>query len=175
MCLRLLLSAALVMLSAVASGQEFRMDTEVFVGDEKTPAVETLTIFVDGRVYDFLLSQQEITIFDPSRAQFVLLDEARRVKATVFTQDLMAFALELESHAVKEKHALLAFAAADGAWVVGSAVVLLLFWAQLTPIGRVLVVGVAFVVDAFAMLQYHAATRASASLSPTPLPDGRGV
>ena len=69
-----------------------------------------------------------------------------------------------------ERSALLAFAAADGAWVVGSAVVLLLFWAQLTPIARALVVGVAIVVDAFAMLQYHAATRASASLSPTPLP-----
>ena len=33
-----------------------------------------------------------------------------------------------------ERSALLAFAAADGAWVVGSAVVLLMFWPQLTPI-----------------------------------------
>jgi hypothetical protein len=59
-----------------------------------------------------------------------------------------------------ERAALLAFAAADGAWVVGSAVVLLMFWPQLTPIARVLIVGVALVVDAFAMLQYRAARTA---------------
>jgi hypothetical protein len=56
-----------------------------------------------------------------------------------------------------ERAALLAFAAADGAWVVGSAVVLLMFWPQLTPIARVLIIGVAIVVDAFAMLQFRAA------------------
>jgi hypothetical protein len=56
-----------------------------------------------------------------------------------------------------ERPALLAFAAGDAAWVVGSAVVLLMFWPQLTPIGRVLIIGVAVVVDAFAMLQYRAA------------------
>jgi hypothetical protein len=56
-----------------------------------------------------------------------------------------------------ERPALLAFAAADGAWVVGSVVVLLMFWPQLTPIARVLIVGVAVVVDAFAMLQFRAA------------------
>jgi hypothetical protein len=56
-----------------------------------------------------------------------------------------------------ERAALLAFAAADGAWVVGSVVVLLLFWSQLTPIARVLIVAVGIVVDTFAMLQYRAA------------------
>jgi hypothetical protein len=56
-----------------------------------------------------------------------------------------------------ERSALLAFAAADGAWVAGSVVMLLLFWSQLTPIGRVLIVAVAIVVDVFAMLQFRAA------------------
>jgi len=56
-----------------------------------------------------------------------------------------------------ERSALLAFAAADGAWVVGSAIVLLMFWPQLTPIARILIVGVAIIVDVFAMLQFRAA------------------
>lgn len=56
-----------------------------------------------------------------------------------------------------ERPALLAFAAADGAWVVGSVIALLMFWPQLTPIGRVLIIGVAIIVDAFAMLQFRAA------------------
>jgi hypothetical protein len=59
-----------------------------------------------------------------------------------------------------ERPALLAFAAGDAAWVVGSAIVLLMFWPQLTPIGRVLIIGVAIVVDAFAMLQFRAARSA---------------
>jgi hypothetical protein len=59
-----------------------------------------------------------------------------------------------------ERPALLAFAAGDAAWVVGSAIVLLMFWPQLTPIGRVMIVAVAIVVDIFAMLQYRAARTA---------------
>jgi hypothetical protein len=107
----LLVCAILAGCPAIASAQDFRVDTEVFYGDEKEPAIEALTIFVDGRVYDFLLSQQEIAVFDPPRGQFTLLDETRRVKATVKTQDLMQVTLELETHAVQSKNALLAFAA----------------------------------------------------------------
>jgi hypothetical protein len=59
-----------------------------------------------------------------------------------------------------ERPALLAFAAGDAAWVVGSAIVLLMFWPQLTPIGRAMIVAVAIVVDVFAMLQYRAARTA---------------
>jgi hypothetical protein len=59
-----------------------------------------------------------------------------------------------------ERGALLTFAAADGAWVLGSAVVLLMFWPQLTPIARALIVAVAIVVDVFAMLQFRASSRA---------------
>lgn len=56
---------------------------------------------------------------------------------------------------------LLAFTVADGMWVVGSAIVLLLFWNQLAPIARVLVIAVAVVVDVFATLQFRAAGRSA--------------
>lgn len=55
--------------------------------------------------------------------------------------------------------ALIVFTAADGAWVVASALCLLLFWPDLTPIGRALVIAAAVVVDVFAMLQFRAAGR----------------
>ena len=55
------------------------------------------------------------------------------------------------------RDALMAFTAADALWVVGSVVVLLLFWSQLAPIARLLVIAVAIVVDVFAMLQFRAA------------------
>jgi hypothetical protein len=53
--------------------------------------------------------------------------------------------------------ALLAFAVVDAAWVAASAVVLVLFWAQLSPFARLLIIAVALVVEVFATLQYRAA------------------
>ncbi len=52
---------------------------------------------------------------------------------------------------------LLAFTAADVAWVLASAAVLMIFWGQLTPLARLLVVAVAVVVEIFATLQFRAA------------------
>ena len=53
----------------------------------------------------------------------------------------------------------MAFAIVDALWVAGSAVVLLLFWGQLTPVARVLVIAVALAVEVFATLQYRAARK----------------
>jgi hypothetical protein len=52
---------------------------------------------------------------------------------------------------------LMAFSAADAIWVVASAVVLYLFWAEFAPVARLLVIAVALVVDVFATLQFRAA------------------
>jgi hypothetical protein len=49
------------------------------------------------------------------------------------------------------------FTAADMIWVAGSAIVLMLYWPQLTPVARFLVIAVALVVELFASLQYRAA------------------
>jgi hypothetical protein len=55
------------------------------------------------------------------------------------------------------REALIAFAIADVAWVVGSALVLLLFWGRLAPVARLLVIIVGLAVEAFATLQFRAA------------------
>jgi hypothetical protein len=55
------------------------------------------------------------------------------------------------------RQTLLAFTVADAMWVLASAIVVLLFWAVLTPLARVLVIAVALVVAAFAALQFRAA------------------
>jgi hypothetical protein len=67
-----------------------------------------------------------------------------------------ALLLAASRHPVDRK-TLIAFTFADGAWVVGSAVILALFWAQLAPVARVLVIVVALAVDVFAFLQFRAA------------------
>jgi hypothetical protein len=57
------------------------------------------------------------------------------------------------------RQALIAFTVADGVWVVGSAILLVHFWAQLTAYARFLVFAVALVVEVFATLQFLAAAR----------------
>jgi hypothetical protein len=51
------------------------------------------------------------------------------------------------------------FTIADGVWVMASALLLVLFWAQLAPLGRILVIAAALVVEVFATLQFRAAGR----------------
>ena len=116
--LALSLAVGLAMMAAIpTAGQDFRVDTEVFVLDDKgnpseTPVAETLSIFANGIVYDFQLSEpKEITIFDPQRGRFNILDESRQLKASVGTQDLLDYVLSLDSHASESKDPLFAFSA----------------------------------------------------------------
>ena len=60
-----------------------------------------------------------------------------------------------------DRATLMAFTVGDGLWVAGSVVVLLLFWTQLAPLARLLVIAVAVVVEVFATLQFRAASTAS--------------
>lgn len=57
--------------------------------------------------------------------------------------------------------ALMTIAAANVAYVVASAAILIAFWSQLAPIGRAMIVAVAIAVEAFATLQFAAARTAA--------------
>jgi hypothetical protein len=112
----LIFLAASFVLPGLASAQDFRIDTEVFVGplDKKDiqPAWETLTIFANDMVYDFLLAQKrEIALLDPLRGRFTLLDESRKVKASLSTEEVLAYVLSFDSHAAESQDPLFAFAA----------------------------------------------------------------
>lgn len=114
--MRLLLCLALLGCLMIAASplraQDFRVDTEVFVGEEKEPRAETLTIFFAGRVYDFLLGGSgEITIFEPARGQFTLLDPRRKLRCTIASQELLDYVLELDKAAIAQKDPLFAAAA----------------------------------------------------------------
>jgi hypothetical protein len=102
----------LATLALPAIAQEFRIDTEIFIGKEREPAAETLTLFSNGLIYDFLLSKpEEITLFDPLRGRFTLLDPIRKVRCGLSTQEVLDYVLALETHAVEAKDPLFAFAA----------------------------------------------------------------
>lgn len=97
--------------SAAACGQEFRMETDVFVSNQKKPVAQNLTIFTSGLVYDFpLLGPNEIAILDPSRGRFVLLDVPRKIKTTLSTQEISDFTAAMKSQA-QESDGVVGFAA----------------------------------------------------------------
>ena len=78
----------------------------------------------------------------------------------VLAVGLLAYAGALALAANRQpvsRQVLMAFTIADALWVVASAIVLLLFWAQLAPLARLLVIAVALVVEVFATLQFRAA------------------
>ena len=71
-----------------------------------------------------------------------------------------ALALTIAAHRQPvSRLALMIFTAGDALWVVGSVFVLVLFWTQLTPLARVLVIAVAAVVEVFTTLQFRAVGR----------------
>ena len=69
-----------------------------------------------------------------------------------------AAALAFAAHRLPvTRQALMAFTVTDGLWVAASAIVLLMFWGQLAPVARFLIIAVGLVVEIFATLQFRAA------------------
>ncbi len=88
----------LLYLAGPSFAQEFRIETDVFLDDQKEPQVETLTIFTEGVVYDFLLTGvEEITLFDRERNRLVLMDTKRKVKTELTMDSMLSFVAQMKS------------------------------------------------------------------------------
>lgn len=85
---------------ATAWAADFRVDNQVFLGDERQPAVRSTTIFLDDVVYDYLLEPAEITVFNPSAGRFTLLNLDRQVRTELPLQTIRAALETLKRRAV---------------------------------------------------------------------------
>jgi hypothetical protein len=100
------------LLLGTLQAQDFRIETKTFSGDNKDPVSQNLTLFADGKVYDFLLTTpEEITVLDPQRSQFILLDVSRKTRTTLSKEHLAEFTAGLKARAGKSKNPLIAFCA----------------------------------------------------------------
>ena len=112
---RMARSALVIVLSLAWSGLvgragDFRVETDIFLGAEKEPSVQYLTLFQDNTVYDFReTSPKEITLYEIPRNRVVLLDESRKVKVTFTIDQLLRTAADMKSH-VDETNPLFFFA-----------------------------------------------------------------
>lgn len=99
-----LVMCSMLLLARLAISQEFRIETEILGEDQKAPLVENLTIFSNGRVYDFRLTEpRETTVFDPNRARIDILDPARKQRTTVTLEQLKTLAATLQAQAAERK------------------------------------------------------------------------
>ena len=95
-----------ISLVANLTAQEFRVETEVFTGENIEPVSESLTIFSGDVVYDFLLgTSEEITVFDMNRGRMVLLNPQRQIKAEISTADLLEFCAAIKNRTASDHEA----------------------------------------------------------------------
>lgn len=81
-------------------GQDFRVDTDVYLGDDKETFSEHLTLFRGSVVYDFeVKGSEEITILDLQKkdGEIVLLDVKRRKRADLTTKELLDFSARIKA------------------------------------------------------------------------------
>ncbi len=72
-----------------ANGQEFRIESQVYTSESNLPVSQNTTLFSQGLVYDFQLSNDaqpkplEIVIFDTRSRTIVLLDTQRKIRIEI--------------------------------------------------------------------------------------------
>ena len=98
--------------AAPAHGEDFRIDTDIYVGSATTPSAEVLTIFQGGIVYDF--QKLETMVLEPRRGKITFLDKDRQARTTLETVELLDATISLQTEALKSKNrAVLAAAKPD--------------------------------------------------------------
>lgn len=98
-----------------AHAENFRVETQIFVGDEEKPASEATTLFHEGIVYDFLIHPAQTAVFrhpnGKNPGEFILLNNDERVRTDISTDRLSGAIENLRTWAGRQKDPFLKFAA----------------------------------------------------------------
>lgn len=86
---------------ARAAGPQFRIDNAVFAGASAQPLAESTTLFLDGRIYDFLTDPLETTIVDPAADRITLIDVRLRLTTRLAMSVLDSYAEQLRERTIK--------------------------------------------------------------------------
>lgn len=98
-----------------AWGQQLRIETQVFVGDETEPASHNVTLFDGNMVYDFEDASEKTTIYrapSPSHpGTFILLNPQSKTRTEVSTERIAGLMKKLTNWAREQEDDLLKFSA----------------------------------------------------------------
>lgn len=77
----------LVAMCANAGAADLRIYTRIYdkTKDINTPVARTLTVFHNGRVYDYIDSLDEVIVYEPAKKRFVVVNIKLRVKTVIGT------------------------------------------------------------------------------------------
>jgi hypothetical protein len=100
---------------AVATAQDFRIETALYANDARAPVSKATTLFEQGVVYDFLSQPGQIAVYRPKSAEqpgrFVLLDADRKVRTELTTDRLEGLLAKVRSWAASQEEPLFRFQA----------------------------------------------------------------
>lgn len=100
---------------AAPSVEEFRIETDVFIGDEEKPVSHTVTLFEQSAVYEFVDRPAQVIIYRRSgeeAGQFILLDVNSRRRTHVEVDRVEKLMTKITAWAAEQKNPLLRFSAA---------------------------------------------------------------
>jgi hypothetical protein len=121
-CIRFLFAlawAVTILSSEVAhrlTAQEFRIETDVYIGEEEAPASHTVTLFEKSAVYDFSDDPEQIAIYrggsEDRPAQFILLDPKSQRRTDIEVSRVEKLMDKLTRWAATQKDPMMQFHAA---------------------------------------------------------------
>lgn len=97
------------------TAQEFRIETEIYVGEQTEPVSHTVTLFEKGAVYEFMDNPQQVIVYrqggEGRTGQFILLDTVRERRTDVEVDRVEKLMHKMTEWASSHKDPLLKFAA----------------------------------------------------------------
>jgi hypothetical protein len=98
-----------------SSGQEFRIETDVYVGEESEPVSHTVTLFEKSAVYEFVSKPEQTIVYrktaEDRGAQFILLDPETQRRTHIDVERVAALMKKLAQWAGEQKDPMLKFSA----------------------------------------------------------------
>ena len=102
--------------AAPLAAQEFRIETDVYVGEEPESVGHTVTLFEKSAVYEFVDDPDQIIVYRPESeghsAQFILLDVATERRTDIEAARVDKLIDKLSGWAAEQRNSLLKFSAA---------------------------------------------------------------
>jgi hypothetical protein len=102
--------------SLLAVGQEFHIETSIYVGEEEEPASHTVTLFEKSAVYEFVDEPEQVIIYragsEGRASQFILLDVELERRTDIDVERVEKLIEKMNRWAAEHKDPLLKFSAA---------------------------------------------------------------
>lgn len=97
------------------AAEEFRIETDVFIGEEQQPVSQSVTIFEKEAVYDFAEKPAQIVVYRDAtqerEGEFILLNPEKRQRTVVPTSKVDTLMRKLADWATKQNDPIMQFSA----------------------------------------------------------------